>query len=203
MKVPLIFTICKSVIDRIKKIYISRKYDNYNISEYFRKQGARIGENCCIFTRSLGDEPYLVKIGNHVCINSDVHLHTHDGGTWVFREKMPDLRVFGSIIIEDNCFIGEGAKILPNVTIGKNSIVGAGSVVISDVPPDSIVMGVPARRFGSIDKYKEKCIGRWKEQKPSNFHSDAIMNWERSDNVKIIRKQIKEHLINIFKEKLE
>lgn len=202
MNLSLVSSIYNSLIAKIKKKIILRKYDNYNIAEYFREQGARIGDNCCIMPRSLGSEPYLVKIGNHVCINYDVHLHTHDGGTWVFRDEMPDIRVFGPIVIEDNCLIGEGTKILPNVTIGKNSIVGAGSVVISDVPPNSIVMGVPARRFGSLSKYKEKCIDRWKDQKPSDFHFDSSMNWERSKNVKIIRKQLKEHLLKVFKEKL-
>jgi len=179
------------------------KYDNYTIAEYFRKQGVQIGKNCCIFPRTLGDEPYLIKIGNHVCINANVRLHTHDGGTWVFREEKPGLRVFGPIIIEDNCFIGEGSKLLPNITIGKNSIVGAGSIVISDVPPDSIVMGIPARRFGSIKKYKEKCFARWKKQKPTDFEADNVMHWEKSKDVKVIRRQIRNHLIRVFEEKLK
>ena len=44
----------------------------------------------------------------------------------------------------DNVFIGNNANVLGNITIGENSRVGAGSVVLSDVPPDSTVVGVPA-----------------------------------------------------------
>ena len=44
----------------------------------------------------------------------------------------------------DNVFIGNNANILGNVTVGENSRVGAGSVVLSDVPPNSTVVGVPA-----------------------------------------------------------
>jgi serine O-acetyltransferase len=46
--------------------------------------------------------------------------------------------------IQDNVFIGNNANVLGNITIGENSRVGAGSVVLSDVPPDSTVVGVPA-----------------------------------------------------------
>jgi len=197
-----VIRIIKQIIKKVKLSLELYKYSNFTVAEYFRKQGAQIGDNCVIIPRSLGTEPYLVKIGNHVVINQGVKLHTHDGGTWVFRQEIPDLRVFGPIIIEDNCLIGENAAILPNVTVGKNSIVGAGSVVIADVPPDSIVMGVPARRFGSLEKYKEKCIQRWAEQKPPHLHPDAANNYEASPNQDLILTQLKEHLTSHFKDKL-
>lgn len=196
-------SIVKRVFKRIKRSLILSKYNNFTIAEYFREQGAKIGEGCLIIPRQLGTEPYLIKIGNHVVINQDVKLHTHDGGTWVFREEIPDLRVFGPIIIEDNCLIGDNAQILPNVTIGRNSIVAAGSVVIMDVPPNSIVMGVPARNFGSIEKYKEKCIQRWKEQRPPELHPDSSKNYDASPYRELILSQLREHLSEFFKEKLE
>lgn len=49
-------------------------------------------------------------------------------------------------------WIGAGASILPGVTIGENSVVGAGSVVTKDVPADTIVAGNPARIIRKIDK---------------------------------------------------
>ncbi|WP_390583501.1 acyltransferase [Erythrobacter sp. MTPC3] len=55
------------------------------------------------------------------------------------------------ILVEKNCFIGGGAMVLPGVTIGHNSIVGAGSVVFEDVPPYSIVAGNPARLIARDD----------------------------------------------------
>jgi serine O-acetyltransferase len=48
-------------------------------------------------------------------------------------------------VIEDECFIGAGAKILGPVRIGTGSVIGANAVVIHDVPPHSVVVGVPAR----------------------------------------------------------
>jgi acetyltransferase-like isoleucine patch superfamily enzyme len=164
-------------------------YSEKTLAVYFRKKGAQIGEHCIFHITLLASEPYLVSIGNHVCITSGVMLHTHDGGVWIFREKSPDLHAYGRIIIEDNCIIGCNAQILPNVRIGKNSIVGAGSVVISDVPPNSIVMGVPARVVSSIAKYEERCQAQWQEQRPLDLdmkHTEEA--WEKT----------RRHLMNLF-----
>lgn len=54
--------------------------------------------------------------------------------------------------IEDNASIGIGATLLPGIHIGKNSLVGAGSVVTKDVPPGAVVMGIPAKIIKYIGK---------------------------------------------------
>ena len=56
----------------------------------------------------------------------------------------------GPVKIENNVWIGEGACILPNVTIGANSIVGANSVVTKSFPTNSIIGGVPAKLIKEI-----------------------------------------------------
>jgi len=57
----------------------------------------------------------------------------------------------GKIIIQDDAWIGAGAIILPNVTIGKGAVVGAGAVVTKDVPPYTVVAGVPAKEIKKLD----------------------------------------------------
>jgi maltose O-acetyltransferase len=52
--------------------------------------------------------------------------------------------------IGNNCFLGAGAIILPNVHIGNNTIIGAGSVVTRDIPENSVAVGNPARRVCHI-----------------------------------------------------
>jgi maltose O-acetyltransferase len=56
----------------------------------------------------------------------------------------------GKIIIQNGVFIGAGAIILPGITIGENSTVGAGAVVTKDVAQNTIVAGVPARTINTL-----------------------------------------------------
>jgi acetyltransferase-like isoleucine patch superfamily enzyme len=194
----LFFSLFTNKFKRIIKRLKLAGYDDDTISGYFRKQGARVGERCRIRLRSIASEPYLVTIGNHVAIMEGVVLHTHDGGTWVLKEKYSPIDVFGPITIEDNCLIGVNTQILPNVRIGKNSIVGAGSVVITDIPPNSIAMGVPARVIGSMIKYEEKSLAKWNEQKPPDLRIEEGQDyWYIKGNQEKLRK----HLTKLFYEK--
>jgi acetyltransferase-like isoleucine patch superfamily enzyme len=139
-----------------------RRYSPENIELYFRKLGCQVGNNNRIFITDVGSEPYLVKIGNSCVIANGVKFITHDGAVSIFRDEINNLNVFGKIEVKDKCFIGMNSIILPDVTIGPNSIVGAGSVVTKDVPAGMVVAGVPARILCSVDEYKSKCVKQWK-----------------------------------------
>lgn len=192
----------RGLIRRAKTSYEKRQYTPATIAEYLRKSGAQVGEGCYIIPKDVGTEPYLVKIGNHVAIASGVAFITHDGGPWIFREEIPDIQVFGPIVIEDNCLIGQNAILFPNIRIGKNSIVAAGSVVISDVPPNTIVMGVPARPMGSVEKYKEKCLERWSAQRPPDAVIESGATWWSSRHFQENRAKLRRHLTELFREQL-
>ena len=125
--------------------------------KYYRKRGAKIGENCSIRTKYFGSEPYLIEIGNHVQITNDVRLFTHGGG-WVFRNQYPDFDTFGKILIKDNVYIGNCALIMPGITIEENVIVGAGAVVTKSIPANCIVAGNPAKIIGRTDELLDKLI---------------------------------------------
>lgn len=125
-------------------------------AQCFRRLGAKIGNDSMIFKGvSLGSEPYLVEIGNHVKITADVKFVTHDGGIHVIRhlKKLHEADIFGKIVIGDNVFIGVNSIILPDVTIGDNCIIGAHSVVTKNIPDNSVVVGIPARVIGDIESY--------------------------------------------------
>lgn len=203
MKMTALLGFIPRLVSRLRRFVELTRYNNYTISEYFRKQGAQVGEDCYIVIRQLGTEPYLVSIGNHVAIAEGTLFHTHDGGTWVFRQEMPDLRVFGPIIIKDNCMIGAHVHLLPGVTVGPNSIVAAGSVVITDVPPNSVVMGVPARAFGSLEKYREKCFAKWDEQKPPTIPPDYFEQLDVSPHRETVRLALRNHLAKLFEPQLK
>lgn len=130
-----------------------------NKSRYLRYLGVRVGKDCDILTdiKNFGTEPWLIEIGSRVTLTQGVILITHDGSNRLFRETLSGSSIwgnrFGTIRIGDNCFIGVNTIILPDVEIGHDSIVGAGSVVNKNVPPGSVVAGVPAREICSLDEY--------------------------------------------------
>lgn len=84
---------------------------------------------------------WLITIGNNVRFAPRVQLIAHDGS---LRESTGKVKI-GLITIGDDVFIGNGAIVLLGVTIGCNSVIGAGSVVTKDVAPNSVVAGNPAK----------------------------------------------------------
>ncbi len=95
---------------------------------------------------------YGVTIGNDVLIASKVFISDHNHGNYSNEnqsapETPPNNRAIAGkkVIIEDNVWLGEFTAILPGVTIGKGSIIGAMSVVTKTIPPYCIAVGAPAK----------------------------------------------------------
>lgn len=101
-------------------------------------------------------EPWIITLGENVHITDGVKFITHDGGTLLFRDRVPDLEITKPITIGDNVYIGNNVIILPGVTIGSNVIIGAGAVVSRSIPDNSLAVGVPARVIKTADEYFEK-----------------------------------------------
>lgn len=106
----------------------------------------RIGNRTAIGMNNIIWGQGGVTIGEDCLLGPDVVIVSENHGSssveTLIREQGP---VRAPIVIGDNCWIGAGAKILAGTTLGSGSIVGAGAVVTRDVPPLSIVAGVPAR----------------------------------------------------------
>jgi acetyltransferase-like isoleucine patch superfamily enzyme len=93
-----------------------------------------------------------IKIGDNVTVGAnsvivDTDFHPIDPG---LRKKDPQAGRTAAVIIEDDVFIGMNCLILKGVTIGRGSLVGAGSVVSKDVPAGVIVAGNPAQPVRSL-----------------------------------------------------
>lgn len=86
----------------------------------------------------------LIRIGNHVHVNPACTIG-HDAVLEDFATLAPGVHVSGYVTLGEGCYIGTGANIIDRKNIGAWSVVGAGSVVINDVPPYSTAVGVPAR----------------------------------------------------------
>ncbi len=91
--------------------------------------------------------PEKITIGKNVCIAANCVLLTHyvdpSSPSPPFHYK------HGEIVIEDGCFIGANSIICNAVTIGSNSIVGAGSIVTKSIPPNETWAGNPAHKIGA------------------------------------------------------
>lgn len=109
-------------------------------------EGLRVGDGSNIGAYSFVGCSGFIEIGSNVMMGPRVTLlaetHNH-GSTDVTIKSQGTSRSF--ITIGDDCWLGANSTILPGVTIGTGSIVGAGSVVTEDVPSFSLVAGVPAR----------------------------------------------------------
>ena len=103
-----------------------------------------------------------ITIGNNVLIASKVFISDHNHGTYSGDNPSSPLETPSSrplysapVVIEDNVWIGENVSVLPGVTIGFGSIIGAMSVVTKDIPANSIAIGSPAKVIKQYN-FKEK-----------------------------------------------
>lgn len=133
-----------------------------NKIKFLQSKGMKIGKACEIVNAlgCFGTEPYLIELKDNVTISANVFFLTHDAASRLFRSGIPGSSKFGNrfgrILVNENCFIGAGAIILPDIEIGPNCIIGAGSVVTRNVPPNTIYAGNPARMVRNLDEYIEK-----------------------------------------------
>jgi acetyltransferase-like isoleucine patch superfamily enzyme len=118
-------------------------------------RGVKIGKGSKINrTVQIDDSaPHLVEIGENVWITAGVmilchqrDLSTHTKGKAVLDNEL----IYKKVKICNGAHIGIGAILMPGVTIGEGSVIGAGAVVTSDIPPYSVAVGVPAKVVKTI-----------------------------------------------------
>lgn len=128
---------------------------------------------CCYGTNiTIGEGSYVnfncnfvddgkITIGKAVMFGPNVTIATVGHPV---NPKMREYMYTDPVTIHDNCWIGASVTITPGVTIGRNSVIGAGSVVIHDIPENSVAAGNPCkviREIGAQDEkfyYKDRVI---------------------------------------------
>lgn len=124
---------------------------------FARKKGVKVGEQCRIYIKNWGSEPFLISIGDDVTVTSGVKFITHDGSTCLVKNSEGKrYQRFAPITVGSHVFIGVNSIVMPGVNIGSNVVVGAGSVVTKDIPDNSVVIGVPARVVSSFTNFHAK-----------------------------------------------
>ena len=115
-----------------------------------------VGENFFANYNFIVLDGNYVRIGDNVWIAPNVGIYAA-GHPLDVEDRIAGEEYAFPVTIEDNVWIGGGVSIIGGVTIGKNAVVAAGSVVIRDVPPDTLVAGNPAkvvRKITAEDKLK-------------------------------------------------
>jgi acetyltransferase-like isoleucine patch superfamily enzyme len=138
------------------KTLVGRKYFMRENKSYKGKLGElKIGKNCHIAPNVVIQAHGGVEIGDCTGVASGAkiysmshhyrNLQTDDGILYKFTPRAPADQQLGAVVMEENTALGLNSVILPGVTIGKNSWVGISSYVTSDIPPNSIASGCPAK----------------------------------------------------------
>jgi acetyltransferase-like isoleucine patch superfamily enzyme len=139
-------------LSRFINLYGCEIGDNTKIGAFVEVQkNAKIGKNCKISSHTFVCEGVTIEdqvfVGHSVAfINDSYPRAVSDDGR---LQTESDWRVENTLV-KKGASIGSGCTILANVTIGENALVGAGSVVTKDVPPNTIVAGNPARVLRNI-----------------------------------------------------
>jgi len=131
------------------------------------RENNKIGNNVSIGTKSVIE--HRVVIEDDVRIHSQVFVPEHSTlkkGCWLgpnvvltnapFPLSPLTKEKLKGPTVEENAKVGANSTLLPNVNVGKNSLVGAGSVVTKDVPENIVVVGNPAKPLKSVDDLKFK-----------------------------------------------
>jgi acetyltransferase-like isoleucine patch superfamily enzyme len=127
--------------------------DNSKVGTFVEIQkGAKIGKNCKISSHTFICEGVTIEdnvfVGHNVTfINDPYPRATAEHGSLQTEDDWNCIPT----LVKKGASIGSGATLLPGITIGEKAIVGAGSLVTKDIPPDTIVIGNPARVIRKIE----------------------------------------------------
>jgi acetyltransferase-like isoleucine patch superfamily enzyme len=137
-----------TIVSDRKRATASTLYSNFKIKTFSPSSEVTIGNHVGMTGTSITCRSRKISIGdncgigpNVVILDSDFHIPL-PYGDWF---EYPGFEQDADVIIGNNVFIGLNSIVLKGVHIGNNCVVAAGSVVVSDIPSDSLAAGVPAR----------------------------------------------------------
>lgn len=147
------------------------------------REKTQIGQNVRIGT--LSDIQGFCKIGDYVNLHSNVHIgmrSTIKKYAWIFpyvvltNDPNPPSNTVKGVTVDEFAVIATNSIVLPGKRIGKDSLVGAGSIVTKDVPPMKVVVGNPAKVICDVTEVKDKSTGE--SLYPWRYHFDRGMPWK-------------------------
>lgn len=136
--------------------------DNHTRKIFFELTNVEVGEGVVINPNLIVSDGYmsLFKIGKRAALGPNVTIicESAPNNSLLQRDEyvVRILTCAKPVIIGEDVWVGANAVILPGVTIGRGAIIGAGTVVNQDVPPNTVVAGVPARFIHRLDPLPEE-----------------------------------------------
>ena len=140
------------------------------------KGSIHMGNHCMICPGVRIGSAERINIGDNCMIASNSYIADSD---WHDIYNRTTMGKTAPVDIADNVWVGEGAIVCKGVSIGENSIVGAGSVVVSDIPPGCISAGNPARIVKRLDPNKKMVTRAHFFENPEKLFQD----FDRFDRV--------------------
>ena len=145
-------------IDRKAKAEVLKELFGYETDAIFQDNfhceigyNIKLGKRCFFNFNCTMLDVCPIIFGDDVLVGPSVTFiaSTHPSS---ISQRKAGIEFGKPIKVGDHVWIGANATIMPGVTIGKNSVVGAGSVVLHDVPPNTVVVGTPARVVKHLDE---------------------------------------------------
>lgn len=178
--------------DFIKKLWFRLKLKRATPNEraeLMRDKFYFLGKNVELYTINFGTEPYLISIHDNVVCASGVCFINHDVSVHRTAKRFgldrDDIDKVGSIELYENCFVGAHTILMPNCSVGRNSVVGAGSIVTKRIPDNEVWAGNPAHFIMSIEEYDKKMMANsakfpWMPaEKKKNMNSKELIRCEQ------------------------
>lgn len=171
-----IFSEQLTYLEKLYDFNATRPLEQEKRTEMLKNMFAEIGEDCYIepplhanwagknvhfgkgvyanFNLTLVDDTHIY-VGDHTMLGPNVVLAT--AGHPILPELRPDAYQFNlPIHIGKNCWLGAGVIVLPGITIGDNSVIGAGSIVTKDIPENVVAVGNPCKVLREINDHDKE-----------------------------------------------
>lgn len=151
------------VIPLIKKHWFRLKMRRASATqraELMRDKFYHLGKNVELYTLEFGTEPYLISIHDNVIVAAAVKFINHDVSVFNMARllglRRGDIDKIGGIELFDNCFVGAHTTLMPGCSVGRNSVIAAGSIVTKHVPDGEVWGGIPAKFIMTTEEYARR-----------------------------------------------